>query len=141
MILLRFESEFLPQRTKERAAGVRRWDTVSNPCKRRARRRGHAKKSRSCFHASCWAIGKQRGFSPGAAARHSQSARVHTDFLFFWFLRSGREQCTFMRNTPGFAPGCRGHVMSCKHPSHNMLTFFAPHPPNFSHSDMAAIFS
>jgi len=26
-----------------------------------------------------WVCGKRRGFSPGAAARHSQSARVHTD--------------------------------------------------------------
>jgi len=26
-----------------------------------------------------WARGKQRGFSPGVAARHSQSARIHSD--------------------------------------------------------------
>jgi len=28
-----------------------------------------------------WARGKRRGFSPGAAASHSQHARVHTEFL------------------------------------------------------------
>jgi len=36
-----------------------------------------------------WARGKWRGFSPGAAARHSQHARVHTEFpqkhVFFPF--------------------------------------------------------
>jgi len=33
------------------------------------------------------ARGKRRGFSPGAAARHSSSARAHTDchFVFFFF--------------------------------------------------------
>jgi len=37
------------------------------------------------------ARGKRRGFSPGAAARHSQYARVYTEFLptlsFFHFTR------------------------------------------------------
>jgi len=28
-----------------------------------------------------WAHGKRRGFNPGATARHSQSARVNTDFF------------------------------------------------------------
>ena len=28
-----------------------------------------------------WARGKRRGFSPEAAARHSLSCRIHTDFL------------------------------------------------------------
>ena len=29
------------------------------------------------------ARGKRRGFSPGAAACHSQSARVHTEIIYF----------------------------------------------------------
>jgi len=42
------------------------------------------------------ACGKRRGFSHGAAARHSQSARGHTRFYFnflslFLFLQTGRE--------------------------------------------------
>ena len=36
--------------------------------------------------------GKQRGFSPGAAARHSKYARVHTDFFpIFFSTTSGTE--------------------------------------------------
>ena len=34
------------------------------------------------------AHGKRRGFSPGAAARHSQPATVHTDFFKFYFAKS-----------------------------------------------------
>jgi len=32
----------------------------------------------------CGARGKRRGFSPGAAARHSQSARVYSKSFFFF---------------------------------------------------------
>jgi len=39
--------------------------------------------------------GKRRGFSPGAAARHSQSARAHTDYFvlggFYFFFPSNPE--------------------------------------------------
>jgi len=40
------------------------------------------------------AHGKRRGVSPGAAARHSQYARVHTEFVqfFFFFHLSGISQ-------------------------------------------------
>jgi hypothetical protein len=38
------------------------------------------------FSAQSRARGKRRGFSPGAAARHSQSARVHTSEMGFFFV-------------------------------------------------------
>jgi len=42
----------------------------------------------SCVYVSLVCVcrqarGKRRGFSPGTAARHSQSARVHANFAFF----------------------------------------------------------
>jgi len=49
------------------------------------------------------ACGKRRGFSPGAAARHSQSARVHTEFhsysCFIVFLFKTRRDSDYIRRS------------------------------------------
>jgi len=51
-----------------------------------------------------WARGKQRGFSPEAAARHSQYARVYTEFVqrntFFGFSRVQPSQSSKMSVRP-----------------------------------------
>jgi len=39
------------------------------------------------LYRACSARSKRRGFSPGATAHHSQSARVQTDFFFHIILR------------------------------------------------------
>jgi len=54
------------------------------------------------------ARGKRRAFSPGAAARHSQSARVHTEFLsisvFFFCPTSGRRPGVSLVFCPNHCP-------------------------------------
>jgi len=56
------------------------------------------------------ARGKRRGFSPGAVARHSQSAREYTENFpkhFFFFVQDV--------SRPDIAPGCApGHYILIK---------------------------